>query len=67
MDEFYNNKNLQVSISKLITIKDGKDTVKLKKIHILEQIINEHYFEKRTYQQDGIVNECYFCKQRCKM
>ena len=67
LDEFYNNKNLQVSISKVITIKDGKDTVKLKKIHILEQIINEHHFEKKTYQQDGIVNECYFCKQRCKM
>ena len=29
LDEFYNNKNLQVSISKVITIKDGRDTIKL--------------------------------------
>ena len=67
LDEFYNNKNLQIYISKDISIKDGTDTVKLKKIQILEQIVNEHHFEKKIYQQDGIVNECYFCKQRCKM
>lgn len=67
LDEFYNNKNLVVYVSEDISIKDGNDIVKLKKIQILEQLINEHYFEKKIYQQDGIVNECYFCKQRCKM
>jgi hypothetical protein len=67
LDEFYNNKNLQVYISNELSIKDVNDTVKLKNILILEQLVNDHYFEKKTYQQDGIVNECSFCKQRCKM
>lgn len=67
LDEFYNNKNIIVDTSKDINIKDGNFNIKLKKILKLEEFTNDHYFEKKTYQQDGIVNECYFCKQRCKM
>ena len=67
LNEFYLYKNQQIDTSKDFIIKDGNYSVKFKNIFILEEIVNDHYFIKKKYQQDGIVNECHFCKQRCKM
>ena len=45
---------------------DDKYNIILERKNIVEEIVKDHYFIKKSYEQDGIVNECIFCKQRCK-
>ena len=67
LEYFYQNKNNIIYTSKPVTIKDGNYTINLTETFKLEEIVNQHEFSKKEYIKDGIVNECIFCKQTCKM
>ena len=67
MEYFYQNKNINIHTSKSLNIKDGNYNITINEIFKLEEIVNQHNFQKKKYVNDGIINECIFCKQTCKM
>ena len=67
LEFLYNKKNIILGSSKSITVKDGNYNIKINEHFIVQEIVNEHYFNAKTHQQDGIINECICCNQQCKM
>jgi hypothetical protein len=67
LEYIYKNKNVNIHTSPSIIIKDGKYKISINETLKLEEIVNEHNFQKKKYVQDGILNECIYCKQVCKM
>jgi len=67
LEYIYKNKNVNIHTSPSIIIEDGKYKISINETLKLEEIVNEHNFQKKKYVQDGILNECIYCKQVCKM
>ena len=67
LEFLYNKKNIILGSSKSITVKDGNYNIKINEHFIVQEIVNEHDFNAKTHQQDGIINECICCNQQCKM
>ena len=59
----FKNKNKIINETNEINI----DNVKFKEYYILQEFKIEHSYESINYLQDGIVNQCIFCKQTCKL
>jgi len=67
LEYFYQNKNININTSKSSNIKDGNYNITINETFKLEEIVNQHNFQKKKYVNDGIINKCIFCKQECKM
>ena len=59
----FKNKNKIINKSQEINI----NNVRFKEYYILQEFKMEHSYESINYVQDGIVNQCIFCKQTCKL
>ena len=43
------------------------NNVRFKEYYIMQEFKKDHCYESIDYLQDGIVNQCIFCKQTCKI
>jgi hypothetical protein len=43
------------------------NNVKFKEYYIMQEFKKDHCYESINYLQDGVVNQCIFCKQTCKI
>lgn len=59
----FKNKNKIINVTPEINI----NNVRFKEYYILQEFKIEHSYESINYLQDGIVNQCIFCKQTCKL
>lgn len=63
-DYFIKNKNkIMNNDPKEVNI----NNVRFKEYYIMQEFKNDHCYESIDYLQDGVVNQCIFCKQTCKL
>jgi len=43
------------------------NNVRFREYYIMQEFKKDHCYESIDYLQDGVVNQCIFCKQTCKI